>query len=102
MAGDVGQLVGVEPEVEGVEHRAEQRDGEVGLEMAVVVPAERGDAVAGADAERLERGGEPAGATQDLAVSGAVERCGRRGGSRTGGSPKSDSARRAMAARVSG
>jgi hypothetical protein len=50
VARDVGQLVRMEPEVEGMEHRAEQRDREVGLEVAVVVPAQRGDPVARGDA----------------------------------------------------
>jgi hypothetical protein len=59
--GDVGQLVRVEPEVERMEHRAEQRNG------AYASDAGRGsswggDAVAGAHAERLECGGEPPGA----------------------------------------
>ena len=65
--GDVPQLVGMEPQVERVQHRAQQRHGEVGLEVAVVVPAERGDPVARADAERAERAGEPVRAAQALA-----------------------------------
>jgi hypothetical protein len=63
----------VEPEVEGVEHRAHQRDGEVGLEMAVVIPAEGRDAIAGADAEGVKRPGKAAGALQALGVRGAVD-----------------------------
>ena len=62
-----------------MEHRAEQRNGEVCLEMPVVVPAQGGDAVAGAHAERLERGGEPPGAAENLAISRPVDGSGPRG-----------------------
>ena len=48
---DVGQLVGREANVERVQHRAHGGDGEIGLEVALVVPAERADAVALLDAE---------------------------------------------------
>ena len=58
---DVGELVGVEAEVERVEHAAHERDGEVGLEVRAVIPAERGDAVAGDDAEVEEDAGRGAG-----------------------------------------
>ncbi len=57
---DVGELVGVEAQVERVQHAAHQRDAEVGLEVRTVVPAERGDAVAGLDAEIEQRAGEAA------------------------------------------
>jgi len=56
-----------------VEHRAHQRDGEVGLEVAVVIPAECGDAIAGTDTEGVERAGQAARPMQALGVGGAVE-----------------------------
>ena len=64
---DVGELVGVEAEVERVEDAADERDAEVGLEVRAVVPAERGDAVAGADAEVEQGAGEAPGAAGEVA-----------------------------------
>ena len=100
VARDVGQLIGMEAEVERVEHRAHERDGEIGLEVAVVVPAESGDAVAGADAEG---GSAPA---SRRARRGTRRRCcdGRAVGApaHIGRLPKSVSARRAMVVRVRG
>ena len=58
--GDVRQLVDVESNVERVEDRAERRHSEIRLEVAKVVPAQRGHAVAAADTKLLQRGGESA------------------------------------------
>ena len=55
---DVGQLLGREPDVEGVQHRAHGGNGEVRLEVALVVPAERADAVPRLDAQPGQGGGE--------------------------------------------
>ena len=78
-----------------------QRDGKVGLEMAVVIPAKGRDAIAGADAEGVECAGKAAGPMQRLGVRGAVEGAvGRR--LTIGRLPKSVSARRAMAVMVRG
>ena len=93
---DVRQLVRVQPEVERVQHRAEQRHGEVGLEVAVVVPAERGDAVAGADAERAERAREAVGAPEACRRRWSGGWCRRRAGSRRAGRRRALSARRAI------
>ncbi len=71
---DVGELLGVEAEVEGVEDAADERDGEIGLEVRAVVPGERGDAVAGDDAEVGEGAGEPPGAVAEVAHGVAVNR----------------------------
>jgi hypothetical protein len=84
--GDVGELVGVKPEVEGVEHRPHGRDGEVRLEVLLVVPAQRRDAVPGPDAEPRERRGQTAATIDDVAVGGARER--------PVGAPRDDLARR--------
>jgi hypothetical protein len=51
MVDDPGQLLGDEPQVQRVQDRSHARDGEVGLEMLLVVPAERRHPVALGDAE---------------------------------------------------
>ena len=43
---DVRELLGEQPDVQRVQHRAEARDREVRLEVLLRVPAERADAVA--------------------------------------------------------
>ena len=71
---DEGELVGTQAEVQGVEHTAHEWNAEVRLEMLVVVPAERGDPVAGTDPEALKGGGQPPGAIGEVSVAVAVER----------------------------
>jgi hypothetical protein len=73
VVGDVGDLVRVQARVHGVQHRARAADREVQLHVAVAVPGQRGDAVAGLDASaasalatRRERAGH-------LLVGGAVD-----------------------------
>ena len=56
VADDVAELVGGQPDVEGVHHRAQARNGEVRLQVLGVVPAEGGHPVAGADAEAAQAG----------------------------------------------
>ena len=70
---DVGDVLRGEPDVHGVQDRAHQRGREVGLEMAVGVPGERADAVALADAERLEGTGQPGRALGEVRVGGPHE-----------------------------
>ena len=55
---DLRQLRRWQPEVEGVQHRSHAGDGEVRLEVLLVVPAERGHAIAGDDPERAQRAGQ--------------------------------------------
>ena len=55
---DVREVGGVEAEVERVQDEAAARDAEVALVVLVVVPGERRDAVAGLEAEILQRDGE--------------------------------------------
>ena len=55
---DVGDVARVEAQVQRVQHEAAARDAEIGLEVLVVVPAERRDAVAGLEAELLQPDGE--------------------------------------------
>ena len=49
----VGQLLGEQPDVEGVQHRAHAGHGQVGLEVMLVVPSKRSDPIAGTDPELL-------------------------------------------------
>ena len=50
VVGDVGQLLGEQPHVERVQHPAGAGRGEVQLQVALAVPAERADPAVGADA----------------------------------------------------
>ena len=58
MVHDVLELLGEQPDVERVQHRADAGHREVGLEVLLDVPRERADAVAGLDPEPLQRGRE--------------------------------------------
>ena len=71
--GDVREIVAREAQVQRVQHGAHRRDRAVRFEVARVVPAERGHAVAALHAEPLERGGEARGAREHFAVRRAVE-----------------------------
>ena len=71
---DERELVGVKPEIQGVEDTAHQRDAEVRLEMLVVVPAERGHPIAGTDAETLQRAGQAPRAGGEIGVGVPVDR----------------------------
>src|SRR5205814_10413698 len=55
VAGDEVQIVGMEAEIERVQDEAAARDPEVRLEVLMVVPAERRDAVAALEPEPLQR-----------------------------------------------
>ena len=67
---DVLELLGEQPDVQRVEHRADARHREVGLEVLLDVPRERADTVTGLDAEPLQRGREPLDAIPHLAERG--------------------------------
>ena len=60
VVGDVDELLGEQPDVEGVQHPAGARRGQVELQVARGVPAERADPAVRADAQRVEHRGEPA------------------------------------------
>ena len=70
--GDVGDVAGMQAQVERVEHAAAADDPEVALEMPVVIPGQCGDAVALLHAELLERLRELSRALVILAVGVAV------------------------------
>ncbi len=65
---DVGDLVGEQAHVDGVQNGAHARHGEVGLEVLGRVPRERRDAVAGPHAELLEPAAETVGAIDEIGV----------------------------------
>src|SRR5687768_16374777 len=65
---DPGNLLGMEPDVERVEHRAHARHGEIQLEMTRRVPGEGRDAIARLDAHRLQGAREARCALADLSV----------------------------------
>ena len=67
---DVGQLVGEQPQVQRVQHRAHRRDGQIGLQVLLGVPQEGADAVAGTDAQTGQRAGEPLATGGDLGKAG--------------------------------
>ena len=67
---DIGQLLDREPDVQGVQHRSHAGDGEVGLQVALVVPAEGAHAVTLFDPEAGERGRQPLGPGRHLGERG--------------------------------
>ena len=67
---DIRQLLGREPDVERVQHRPHAGDGEIRLEVALVVPAEGADAAIRPDAEPGEGGGQLLGPGGDLDEAG--------------------------------
>jgi hypothetical protein len=68
---DVRELVGPQADVDRVIAGARQRRGEVDLQVAVVVPAERAHPVATGDAEVAQGGGEPGDPVGPVGVAGA-------------------------------
>ncbi len=51
MVGDVGELPRVEPQVQGMQHRAHGWHGQVGLQVLGVVPEQRRDPLVAANAQ---------------------------------------------------
>jgi hypothetical protein len=52
---DIGELLDGQTRVQGVQHRAHRRDGAVGLNVLLVVPHERGDALVAGDPTGTQR-----------------------------------------------
>ena len=78
---DVGDLIGEQAGIDGVTDGADPGDAVVQLEMPVVVPGERGDALALPDAEPVpKRSGQLLGALAERGIGGAVRRRIRRAG----------------------
>jgi hypothetical protein len=71
---DVVDLLGKEPRVHRVQHRARARHAEVQRQVAPGVPCQRAHAVAGLDVERHQRVGHLLGAALNVGVVGAVHR----------------------------
>ena len=71
---DVDQLLGEQPDVEGVQHAPAARHREVELEVGRAVPAEGADAALGGDTEGVDRGGGAADPDGPGRVVAAVHR----------------------------
>ncbi len=72
MVDDIDELFGEQAHVEGVQDRPHAGDGHVELEVALVVPGERADAVAGLDPEPPEDAREAVDARGDLGEARAL------------------------------
>ncbi len=70
---DVGQLVGGEAGVQGVQDPATARDGQVRLEVPGAVPGQGGDPLAAADAQPVERPHQLLAPRPDVGVGRAVD-----------------------------
>ena len=71
---DIGEFRGAEAKIQRVQDAAHQRDGEVGLEMGAVIPGQRADAIARADAERQQGLREAARTDGEVRVPITVQR----------------------------
>ena len=74
MVGDIGDMLGRQPRIDGVQYRADAGDAEIELEMAVGVPGDGADPVAELDAQVLERLGHLLGALLRIAITVAMNR----------------------------
>ncbi len=74
MLDDVGQLLGEHVDVEGMADGAAAGDGEVELQVLVVVPGEGGDTVPGLHAEVDQRGGQALHPPVEVAIRLPVHR----------------------------
>ena len=73
MVGDVDHLVGMQARVQRVQHRAGPGHAVVQLQVAVAVPGQRADGLAGLDAQRRHRLGHLARAHRQVLVGVAVD-----------------------------
>ena len=71
VVNDVGQLLGEEPDVQRVEHRPHRGDGQIGLQVLLVVPGERPHPVRVAHPQAPQRGGQAFGPARHLGEGGA-------------------------------
>jgi hypothetical protein len=69
-----GDLIGEEPDVDGVQDRADHRDGVVQFQVTVSVPRERGDPIARADPERAQGVRELRDAPPEIGIAQAHDR----------------------------
>jgi hypothetical protein len=82
---DVGDLLGEQPRIDGVADGADAGDGVVQLEVAVAVPRQRCDAVAGFHAEIPQGVGETQDALVGVGIAVAVQAVLDRDGNDVGG-----------------
>ena len=71
---DERELVWMQPKVQCMEDRARHRDTEVRLEVLMMIPPECRDALAGRDAERPQRAGQPPGARGKIRIRVSMQR----------------------------
>ena len=74
MIDDVDDLLGEQSRVDGMAHKARARRAVIRLHMAVVVPGQRGDAIALRESPALHGVGQLAGTSETLAIRVAVAR----------------------------
>ena len=72
--GDVADVVGMEAQIERVQHETSARNAEVRLQMLVVVPAQRRNAVTALEAHLSKRNRKLFRAARHVGVGVAVER----------------------------
>ena len=78
--GDIGDVVGVEAEVQGVQHAAGAGDAEIGLLVRIVVPHHGGHRLAPLEPRTRKRRGKLPRAAAKIAVAVAVQRLVRQAG----------------------
>ena len=99
---DVGEVVGMEPQVERVRDEPADRRPDVRLEVLVVVPGEGGDAVAVDEAELVaQRERELLGAAGEIGVGVGVPALVGQPAERSSCAPNSSSPRRRIAGTLS-
>ena len=80
LVGDEFDLLGEQPDVEGVQHRPHRGHRDVSLQVLLVVPHERGHPLVAVDAEAAQRVGQPGGLLAEFAIGrvpeSAVTGCG--------------------------
>jgi hypothetical protein len=71
---DVGEVVGMQPHIQGMEYGSGRRDAEVGFQMLLTIREQGCDAISPGDACALQRGCEPARAPVQIAHGGSAAR----------------------------
>ncbi len=71
---DESQILGMQPQVEGMQNEPARRCAKIGFEMSLVIPTERSDPVPGLHAQLGQGDCEPAGSADDVAIGDAFGR----------------------------
>ena len=80
MIDDVDELFARQADVDRVQDRPDRRHGEVQLEVPMMVPGKRGDAIAGLDAQSLKHVHQPMNAAVRARRNCSDASCRRRSG----------------------